>query len=110
LLKKIILSVIVIALAVIQAIVFRRDIYPWYFLLLSLGSLATAVQLGMLGKHLINVILPGTLVLRGVKKQASSAEPVKSPKMSPEEIARRVQEKQAEKARAQKENGTNNTE
>ncbi|HMM16901.1 MAG TPA: hypothetical protein PKC47_05155 [Petrimonas sp.] len=110
LLKKIILSVIVIALAVIQAIVFRRDIYPWYFLLLSLGSLATAVQLGMLGKHLINVILPGTLVLRGVKKQASSAEPVKSPRMSPEEIARRVQEKQAEKALAQKENGTNNTE
>jgi hypothetical protein len=30
--------------------------------------------------------------------------------MSPEEIARRVQEKQAAKALAQKENGTNNTE
>jgi len=110
LLKKIILSVIIITLAAIQVIVFRKESYPWYFLLLSLGSLATAVQLGMLGKHLIDVILPGTLVLRSGKKQVTPAEPAKSSKMSPEEIARRVQEKQAAKAGARKENETNDTE
>ncbi|OJV36500.1 MAG: hypothetical protein BGO33_12405 [Bacteroidia bacterium 43-41] len=107
LIKKIILSAIIIVLSIVQAIIFRGGDYPWYFLLLSLGALATAVQLGMLGKHLINVILPGTLVLRGAKKQTKTAEPVKKPKMSPEEIARLVQEKQAAKARAEKESEAN---
>ncbi|MPM27510.1 hypothetical protein SDC9_74022 [bioreactor metagenome] len=110
LIKKVILSAIIIVLSIVQAIIFRGGDYPWYFLLLSLGALATAVQLGMLGKHLINVILPGTLVLRGAKKQTKTAEPVKKPKMSPEEIARLVQEKQAAKARAEKENEANDAE
>ena len=110
LIKKIIFSAIIITLSIVQVVVFKRDAYPWYFLLLSLASLATAVQLGMLGKHLIDVILPGTLVLRGEKKQAVTIEPVKRPKMSPEEIARLVKEKQEAKARALKENQGNNVE
>ena len=110
LIKKIILSIIIITLSVAQVVVFKRDIYPWYFLLLSLATLATAVQLGMLGKHLIDVILPGSFALRGEKKQVITTEPVKRPKMSPEEIARLVKEKQEAKARALKENEGNKTE
>ncbi len=110
LIKKIILSVIIITLSIVQVIAFNRDTYPWYFLLLSLISLGTAVQLGMLGKHLIDVILPGAMVMRGEKKQAATAETAKRPKMSPEEIARLVKEKQEAKARALKENKSDNVE
>lgn len=110
LIKKIILSVIIITLSIVQVIAFKRETYPWYFLLLSFASLATAVQLGMLGKHLIDVILPGAMVFRGEKKQATASEPVRRPKMSPEEIARLVKEKQEAKARALKKSEGNNVE
>lgn len=39
----------------------------WVTLILSFGALACAVKLGLLGKHLIDVILPGTYVRRKKK-------------------------------------------
>lgn len=77
--SKIIYGTLIIVLSIAQVIVFRLANYSGYLLLLSVASLACAVKLGSMGKHLIDVILPGTLVLRK-KKPASST------KMSPEEI------------------------
>src|SRR5690554_6292006 len=106
LLRKIVLSIISIVLAIVQAALFTQGSYRWYLLLLSLGSLAVAVQLGMLGKQLINVILPGSMVFRGGKKQATPGQRGTTPKMGPEEIARQIAEKQAAKARAESEKST----
>lgn len=98
--KKIILSGLIIVSSLTQLVIFQKETYPWYFLVLSLLSLSFAVQLGMLGKHLINVILPGTLVLRGQKKETSAHASASRPKLSEEEIARLIKEKKAAKERA----------
>jgi len=50
-------------------------------ILLSLGALGCAVKLGLLGKHLIDVILPGTYVPR--KKKKTKFAPKPTPKPSP---------------------------
>ena len=97
LLRKIVLSIIIIVLAIVQAALFTQGSYRWYLLLLSLGSLAVAVQLGMLGKQLINVILPGSMVFRGGKKQATPGQRGTTPKMGPEEIARQIAENRLQK-------------
>lgn len=66
---KILFSVIILALSV--AIFFvapNENLYP-LTLILSILSLATGVQLGLWGKKLINVILPGTYPMKkGTKK------------------------------------------
>lgn len=84
---KIIYGVSIFFISIIQLFIFTPESYPWYFLLISLVALALAVKLGTLGKRLIDVILPGTLVLRQKKTSA----PVK--KMSEEEIAKLRQER-----------------
>jgi len=47
----------------------------WVTLLLSFGALACAVKLGLLGKHLIDVILPGTYVRRKKKPAKYAPKP-----------------------------------
>lgn len=67
---KIIFSSIIIVLASAMFFVARDGNYSIVTILLSLGCLACAVRLGLLGKHLIDVILPGSY-------------PVKKPKIIP---------------------------
>lgn len=47
----------------------------WVTLILSFGALACAVKLGLLGKHLIDVILPGTYVRRKKKPAKYAPKP-----------------------------------
>lgn len=65
---KIFYGIVIVVLSVLQVILFKPQDYSWLFLFISLAALACAVKLGMLGKYLINVILPGALVLRKKKK------------------------------------------
>lgn len=65
---KIYYAISIVVLSVLQVILFKPEDYSWLFLFISLAALACAVKLGMLGKYLINVILPGAMVLRKEKK------------------------------------------
>jgi len=66
--SKIIFSSSIVVIAFIQLIIFTPSIYTWLTILLSFAALGCAVKLGLLGKHLIDVILPGTYVPRKKKK------------------------------------------
>jgi rubredoxin len=57
---KIIFSIIILLLAIALSIVGPLENYKWITLVLSLLCLAAGVQLGLWGKKLIDVILPGT--------------------------------------------------
>ena len=59
--SKIIYSSLILVLASVELIIFTPNNYPWYMILLSLGALGCAVKLGLLGKHLIDVIFTGNL-------------------------------------------------
>ena len=76
--SKIIISSAILVLAFIQLIIFTPGIYTWLNILLSLAALGCAVKLGLVGKHLIDVILPGTYVPRKKKKtnQATKPKPI----------------------------------
>jgi len=65
---KIILSSIIIVLAGALYFVARNGDYGLLTTLLSLGCLFCAVRLGLLGKKLLNVILPGSFPVKKVKK------------------------------------------
>jgi hypothetical protein len=75
--SKIIFSSLILVLASIQLIIFTPSEYTWITVLLSLAALGCAVKLGLIGKHLIDVILPGTYVPRKKKK----ANPAPKPKI-----------------------------
>jgi len=64
---KIIFSILILITAFAQLILFRPEDYTWVTMILSLISLGFAVKLGLLGKHLLDVILPGTYVRRKKK-------------------------------------------
>jgi hypothetical protein len=66
--SKIIFSSTILVLAATQLIIFTPSTYSWINILISLAALGCAVKLGLLGKHLIDVILPGTYVPRKKKK------------------------------------------
>lgn len=72
--QKIIFSICIIVLAVTMFFVARTGKHELITLLLSLGCLFFAVRLGLMGKKLLNVILPGMY-------------PVKRPKGSVKENA-----------------------
>jgi hypothetical protein len=74
---KIIFSSIIIVLASAMFFVAKDGDYGIVTILLSLGCLFCAVRLGLLGKHLIDVILPGSY-------------PVKKPKIAPKPEANPV--------------------
>jgi len=73
--SKIIFSSSILVFAFIQLIIFTPSTYTWLTVLLSLAAFGCAVKLGLLGKHLIDVILPGTYVPRKKKKVSA---PVKA--------------------------------
>jgi len=73
--SKIIFSSSILVLAFVQLIIFIPGTYTWLTILLSLAAFGCAVKLGLLGKHLIDVILPGTYVPRKKKKVSA---PVKA--------------------------------
>jgi hypothetical protein len=78
--SKIIFSSSILILASIQLIIFTPSVYSWITILLSLASLGCAVKLGLLGKHLIDVILPGTYVPRKKKKTKTAPKAAPKPK------------------------------
>ena len=65
--SKIIFSILIMITAFTQLILFKPEEYTWITIILSLISLGFAVKLGLLGKHLLDVILPGTYVRRKKK-------------------------------------------
>lgn len=71
--SKIIFSSAILILSFTQLIIFTPNNYTWLTIVISLLSLGCAVKLGLLGKHLIDVILPGTYVRR--KKKSSKYAP-----------------------------------
>ena len=82
--SKIIYSLIIVVLAGLVAILFKPETYNFWIVLLSLGALVCAVKLGLLGKKLINVILPGTYQRRKKKVTGKTAAKV-APKPKVEE-------------------------
>jgi len=77
--SKIIFSSSILVISVAQMLTLTPNVYNWVTILLSLGALGCAVKLGLIGKHLIDVILPGTYVPR--KKKKVNAVP--KPKINP---------------------------
>ena len=71
--SKIIFSVLILTTSITELIVFEPENYSWLVIVLSFISLGFAVKLGLLGKHLLDVILPGTYVRR--KKKATKYNP-----------------------------------
>jgi len=65
--SKIIYSIVILILSFTQLFLFTPNNYTWITIVLGFASLACAVKLGLLGKHLIDVILPGTYVRRKKK-------------------------------------------
>ncbi len=58
--RKIFASLVILVLSVATFFIAPYEHYGVFTVLLSLVSLATGIQLGLWGKKLINVILPGT--------------------------------------------------
>ena len=77
--SKIIYSSSILVISFAQMFTLTPNVYNWVTILLSLGALGCAVKLGLIGKHLIDVILPGTYVPR--KKKKVNAVP--KPKINP---------------------------
>ena len=71
---KIILSSIIIVLSVLLFFSAKNGDYGIVTILLSLGCLFCAVRLGLLGKKLLNVILPGSYPVKKAKAAATRAE------------------------------------
>ncbi len=74
--SKIIFSSLIIILSVSQLIFFKPAAYNWLSILIGIAALACAIRLGLLGKHLLDVILPGTYVPRKKKKTAPKPKPI----------------------------------
>lgn len=74
--SKIIFSLLIVLLSGAIVILFKPETYNFWIVLLSLAALGCAVKLGLMGKKLINVILPGTYQRR--KKKVTAKAPVKS--------------------------------
>lgn len=70
---KILFSSIIIVLGVAMFFVAKDGNYGIITILLSLGCLFCAVRLGLVGKHLIDVILPGSYPVKKAKAAAAAA-------------------------------------
>jgi O-antigen/teichoic acid export membrane protein len=73
---KIIFSIIILILSVILFFVAPHEDHYWLTISLSILCLAAGVQLGLWGKKLINVILPGTYPQKKGSKNSQSKEEV----------------------------------
>lgn len=71
---KIIFSIIILTLAIALSIIGPHENYKWITLVLSVLCLAAGVQLGLWGKKLIDVILPGTYPQKKAAKGKPSTE------------------------------------
>ncbi len=72
---KIIFSVLILSLSIVLFFIAPHEKYYILTLVVSILSLAAGVQLGLWGKKLINVILPGTYPQkRGTKKKPAQEE------------------------------------
>ena len=72
---KIIFSIIILALSVAMFFIGPKEDFYWITIILSVLALAAGVQLGLWGKKLINVILPGSYPQKkGTKEKKSEAE------------------------------------
>jgi len=71
---KIIFSIIILTLSIAMFIIGPRENYYWITIILSVLSLAAGVQLGLWGKKLINVILPGTYPQKKASKDKKTTE------------------------------------
>ncbi len=71
--SKIIYSSLALVISFVQLMFFKPSEYNWLTLLISLAVFGCAVKLGLIGKHLIDVILPGTYVPRKKKKPSAPA-------------------------------------
>ena len=70
--SKIIFSLLILTISLIQLFTATPNVYHWFTLLLSLSIFACAVKLGLLGKRLLDVILPGKYVPRKKKSPTKS--------------------------------------
>ena len=77
--SKIIYSSSILVISFAQMFTLTPNVYNWVTILLSLGALGCAVKLGLIGKHLIDVILPGTYVPRKKKKVNAVVRPKINP-------------------------------
>lgn len=73
--SKIIYSTLILVFSVAQLFTFIHSNYSLLTIVLCLASLGCAVKLGLIGKQLINVILPGTYVPRKKKKTQPNIKP-----------------------------------
>ncbi len=80
LISKILFSALILTTSLIQLIIYTPNEYYWYTIVLGLISLGFAVKLGLLGKHLLDVILPGTYVRRKKKAKAPDKEATEAKK------------------------------
>ena len=92
---KIIYSSSIVIISFIQLIVFTPSVYTWVTILLALAAFGCAVKLGLVGKHLIDVILPGTYVRR--KKKPTKYAP-KSKVEKVEEVEKLLKKEPTKKA------------
>ena len=85
--SKIIFSVLIMILSFTMAFLFwftsTPTDYSWILILISIAALACAVKLGLMGKKLIDVILPGKYVPRK-KKSTTGAKTPPTPKVKKE--------------------------
>jgi rubredoxin len=70
--QKILFSSCIVVLAFTMFLVARKGDFGLITFLLSLGCLFFAVKLGLLGKKLLNVILPGSYPVKKVKSQKTT--------------------------------------
>jgi len=70
---KIIFSSSILVLSIAQLIFFIPSTYTFFTIIISFCSLGCAIKLGLVGKHLIDVILPGAYVPRKKKKKVYPA-------------------------------------
>ena len=75
--SKIIFSSLILILSFIQLFTYTSGDYNWVTVLICLGEFACAVKLGLLGKGLLDVILPGKYVPR--KKKSTTGSVPKTP-------------------------------
>jgi hypothetical protein len=77
--SKIIYSIVIMILAFAQWFTYKPATPDMITFVLSLASLGCAVKLGLMGKKLLDVILPGTYVVRKKKKPVTKTPKVVTP-------------------------------
>jgi hypothetical protein len=96
--SKIIFSSLILTTSVAEWALFEPENYSWPVVVLSFISLGFAVKLGLLGKHLLDVILPGTYVRR--KKKLTKYNPKGKTDGAPTKIEKKIPDNNPEKSEA----------